>query len=134
MKQRLQQFMYGRNGNDSLNAFLLAAALVLCGISMIFRKSVGPFLSWLVIALLAWSYFRMFSKKLYKRRAENEKFLRAKYAAESKLRLQKEKWNQRKDYRFFACPSCKSTMRVPKNRGKIVIVCRKCGTSFTRKT
>lgn len=134
MKQRLQQFMYGRYGNDNLNRFLLIVAFVLCVLSMIFKKSAGSALSGTVIVLLGLSYFRMLSKNIYKRRDENGKYLKIKYAVTSKLNLQKDKWNQRRDYRFFACPACKSTMRVPKNKGKIVIVCRKCGTSFTRKT
>ena len=32
------------------------------------------------------------------------------------------------------CPACKTTLRVPKGRGKIKIVCRKCGNSFMGKS
>ena len=46
----------------------------------------------------------------------------------------RERWSQRKDYRFFKCRSCRTRLRVPRGKGKLNIVCRKCGTSFQRKT
>lgn len=46
----------------------------------------------------------------------------------------KERWKQRKDYKFFTCPSCKAVMRVPRGRGKIRIVCHKCGNTFMGKS
>ena len=88
----------------------------------------------LVLVLLGYSYFRMLSRNLYKRRTENERFLRLYGRVMSKLRLLKERWVQRRDYKFFTCPSCKAVMRVPKGHGKIKIVCRKCGNSFTGKS
>ena len=51
-----------------------------------------------------------------------------------RFRLLKERWVQRRDYKFFTCPACRTTLRVPKGRGKIRIVCRKCGASFTGKS
>ena len=50
------------------------------------------------------------------------------------LRLGKERWQQRKEYKFFTCPACKTVLRVPKGEGKIKLVCRKCGTSFVKKS
>ena len=50
------------------------------------------------------------------------------------MKLRREKWVQRKDYKFFTCPSCKTTLRVPRGHGKIKIVCRKCGNTFTGKS
>ena len=59
---------------------------------------------------------------------------RPKEKAAAELRLFKERWIQRKYYKFFTCPSCRASLRVPRHRGKIKIVCRKCGTSFFGKT
>ena len=84
--------------------------------------------------LLGLCYFRMFSRNVYKRREENGKYMRLKYKVSAWLRLRKERWVQRKDYKFFTCPSCKTTLRVPRGHGKIKIVCRKCGASFTGKS
>ena len=126
--------MAGRNGNDQLNVFLLIVDLILMLLSSIFSKSIGGVLYPIVIALLVYVYFRMFSRNVYKRREENGKYMRLKYKAAAELRLFKERWIQRKYYKFFTCPSCRASLRVPRHRGKIKIVCRKCGTSFTGKT
>lgn len=126
--------MAGRNGNDQLNIFLLIVDLILMLLSSIFSKSIGGVLYPIVIALLVYVYFRMFSRNVYKRREENGKYMRLKYTAAAELRLFKERWIQRKYYKFFTCPSCRASLRVPRHRGKIKIVCRKCGTSFFGKT
>lgn len=126
--------MAGRNGNDQLNVFLLIVDLILMLLSGIFSKSIGGVLYPIVIALLVYVYFRMFSRNVYKRREENGKYMRLKYKAAAELRLFKERWIQRKYYKFFTCPSCRASLRVPRHRGKIKIVCRKCGTSFFGKT
>ena len=134
MRERFARFMAGRNGNDQLNVFLLIVDLILMLLSSIFSKSIGGVLYPIVIALLVYVYFRMFSRIVYKRREENGKYMRLKYKAAAELRLFKERWIQRKYYKFFTCPSCRASLRVPRHRGKIKIVCRKCGTSFFGKT
>ena len=126
--------MYGRYGQDQLNMFLLAAALVSMLLGTILRGGVGSFLNGLALALLILSWFRMLSRNLTRRRAENAQYLRRRYQVTGWFRRLKTRWDQRKDYRFYACPSCHTTLRVPKGRGKIRIVCRKCGSSFTRKS
>lgn len=129
-RQRTARFMAGRNGNDALNRFLLICDLLLLLLSSLLR---GPFFL-LALALLGYIYFRMLSRNVYKRQDENGRYLRVKYKLQSRLRLVGERWKQRRDYKFFVCPSCHATLRVPKGRGKIKIVCRKCGTSFTGKS
>ena len=132
MKEKLARFMIGRNGNDQLNLFLLAVDLVLL-IAASLMKGGGRLLYILVFVLLGYAYFRMFSRNVTRRREENGKYLRRRYAVLAALKLRQEKWVQRKDYKFFTCPSCKTTLRVPRGHGKIKIVCRKCGSSFTGK-
>ena len=129
-RQRTARFMAGRNGNDALNRFLLICELILLLLSSLLR---GPFFL-LALVLLIYIYFRMLSRNVYKRQDENGRYLRAKYKLSSRLKLLAERWKQRRDYKFFVCPSCHATLRVPKGRGKIRIVCRKCGTSFTGKS
>ena len=135
MRERLARFMIGRNGNDQLNRFLLLADVVLLLLaSLLGRTALGSLLYLLVLALLGLSYFRMLSRDVYKRRSENEGYLRRKQQFLSRLRVIKERWKQRKDYKFFTCPSCKAVMRVPRGRGKIRIVCHKCGNTFMGKS
>ena len=135
MRQRFANFMIGRNGNDAFNRFLLiAGAALLLLSSLLSRTLIGRFSYLLVLALLGCAYFRMFSRDLYRRRSENERFLREKEKLAARWRILGERWRQRKDYKFFTCPSCKTTLRVPRGHGKIKIVCRKCGNSFTGKS
>lgn len=134
MREKFARFMVGRNGNDQLNMFLLGADLVLLIIASVFGRSFGRYLYILVFAILGYAYFRMLSRNTYKRREENGKYIRARYKLSAAVKVRRERWIQRKDYKFFTCPSCKTTLRVPRGHGKIKIVCRKCGNSFTGKS
>ncbi|MBO7290333.1 MAG: hypothetical protein J6U62_02605, partial [Bacteroidaceae bacterium] len=62
------------------------------------------------------------SRKVEARLAENAAF-------EGLLRRIKDR-----SHRYFRCPNCKQTVRVPKGQGKINIRCPKCGESFIKKT
>ena len=135
MKEKLFRFMAGRNGNDALNRFLLGAVMVLLLLGIVFSKStVGRLLMPIALVLLGLTYFRMFSRDRMRRAEENGRYLRLRESLLSELRVTKERWTQRNDYKFFVCPSCKTRLRVPKGRGKIKIVCRNCGNSFTGKS
>ena len=134
MREKIARFMAGRNGNDQLNRFLLLVDIVLLLIAAIFKDGIGRYVYPFVFVLLAYAYFRMLSRNVYKRREENGKYIRARYKVSAALRVRHERWVQRKDYKFFTCPSCRTTLRVPRGKGQIRIVCRKCGTSFTGKT
>lgn len=133
MKQRLAKFMYGRNGNDQLNIFLFGCCVFLLILGLLFSKT-RSFLYSLALAILVYTYFRMFSKNRARRSDENNAYLRAQYKLFGKLKAKKEQFVQRKDYKFFTCPSCKAVLRVPKGHGKIKIVCRKCGNTFIGKS
>ena len=128
------QFMIGRNGNDELNRFLLAVEMVLILLSVIFSRGIGRVLSPIALVLLGFTYYRMLSRDLIRRSDENARYLRLRERFLGMIRVRKEQWVQRKDYKFFVCPACKATLRVPKGRGKIKIVCRKCGNSFMGKS
>ena len=134
MKERIAKFMAGRYGNDQLGRALLVVDLILLLLATIFSKSVGGLLLPLALILLGYMYFRMLSRNIYKRQEENGKYLRLKYQVTSKFNVLRERWKQRKEYKFFTCPSCHASLRVPRGRGKIKIVCRKCGNSFEGKS
>lgn len=142
MKYKIAQFMAGRNGTDDLSRFESIVALVAVILSYIIGKFVssnaGAYicsLLWMLgIVLLVLCYVRTFSKKLQLRYEQNQRFLRKRAKFKSLFKSKKTQFDQRKDYRFFNCPSCKSTMRVPRGKGKVKIVCRKCGEAFIRKT
>lgn len=133
MKRWFLNFMYGRNGADEYSRFL---SMVCCGVlllGMLIGGAVGSYFRSFALICLFWCYFRVFSKKLDIRRRENQKFLSYKRKYSSRLKQAKIRFEQRKEYRFFSCPACKTTLRVPKGKGKILIHC-KCGEQFMRKS
>lgn len=132
MKQKLYQFMYGRNGFDQFSRALVWAALILLLVDLILGST--GILYGIGLVVIIYGYFRVFSKNLAKRRAENAKYIAFRNKATSGWRNWRERVRQRKDYCFFRCPSCKSMLRVPRGKGKIRVTCRKCGNAFERKT
>ena len=131
LNREIYRFMQGRYGQDSLNAALFVLALIL-----IIITAFVP-VRWLSLAALlplGWATFRAYSKNAAKRRAENAKWLKLTAPVRKSWRLGRAKWADRKSYRYFTCPKCRETMRVPKGKGKIEITCRKCGEKFQRKT
>lgn len=131
MMNWLQRLMYGRyGGGDQLNLFLLILSITL---SLILRFTPVWYLGYITYLPLGYAIFRMFSRNIYKRQAENQKFLRITAPVREwcgkKLRQARDK-----AHRYYACPKCKQTCRVPRGRGRIQITCPKCGESFIRKT
>ena len=133
-REKIARFMDGRNGTDDLGRFLLIVSLVLVVASMLIGGLAGSILWVLVLVALIFCYFRILSRNTYKRRNENEWYLRRKNAVSRWFKSLKDRWNQRKEYKFFRCPSCHALLRVPKGKGKILLTCRKCGRRFERKT
>lgn len=133
-KNKMSQFMYGRYGVDQFSKFLLLATLVLCIASIFLPPRVGSLISTLVLILIIYTYFRMFSRNIYKRAAENEKYLKITNKWRRKFNTEKKIASQRKYYRFYKCPGCGQKIRVPKGRGKIQIRCPKCNEKFIKKS
>lgn len=130
MREKLQRFMWGRYGTDRLNQFLMISAF-LC----LFLSFFGGWVFYLLAtALLAYSYFRMFSRNVSKRTLENQKYLKQEMKVRSFFVKKKKEWGMRKEYRIYKCPGCGQKIRVPRGRGKIAISCRKCGNEFVRKS
>ena len=131
MGQRLSRMMYGRYGNDELNRFLNLTSLVLMILSLIPRFWILWFPA---LALLIWSYCRTFSRKIYKRRRENEVFLKIRKPLVDWFRLQRNKHRDRKTHRYFRCSHCKAVLRVPRGKGTIDVTCPKCRGITVKKT
>ena len=68
----IRKLMYGRYGSDQLSFFLLVVYIVLILLSGLPHLEA---LSWLALAVLLWDLFRMFSRRIDRRRAENARFL-----------------------------------------------------------
>lgn len=130
MRERFYRFMQGRYGNDRLNQALMILTLVFMLLSFFGH---GGF-SLLALLLLGYSYFRMFSRNIYARSAENQWYLKQEGKVRGFFSAKKREISQRKTHCIFKCPNCKQKIRVPRGHGRIEITCRKCGNKFIRKT
>lgn len=131
MRERIVRFMAGRYGFDSLGKATLIAALAAMFLSPIFDSSLLALLSWL---LIAFTYFRMFSRNLYRRSAENQTYLAKTRGIRTWIGRQKNRLLQRRTHHIYKCPTCRQKIRVPRGKGKIEIRCPKCQTRFIKKS
>ena len=137
-KCAVARFMYGRNGMDQLNRalFWLYIVLWLVGslVSAVLKSNVLTAVfngvMWILFVIL---FFRMFSKNLYKRRAENQKWVNWLWRIKSNQAGAKAR-HADKEHKYFACKNCKTICRVPAGKGKIIITCPKCGAKIEAKT
>ncbi len=130
MRAWLQRLMAGRYGGDHLGRFLCVVSLVLLVLA---RFSWGGFY-YLGLGLLVYSYYRMFSRNLTARYAEERWYLGKRAAVLAWYAHVKQRFALRRQYRYFRCPYCRQTLRLPRGRGRISIHCPKCGTQFVRKS
>lgn len=122
--------MQGRYGNDQLNRFLMILTLVFFALSLL---GIQPFYLLGVIGLI-YAYFRMFSRNLYKRRMENNAYMKYEYRVKQFFTTWKRDMRQRKTHHIYRCPSCRQKIRIPRGKGKIEIRCPKCGQTFIKKS
>ncbi len=124
-------FYTGRNGSDQLSVFLVAVALVIAvAASVVTDETVRIATGAVALAFAIWAFFRMMSKNIGKRRAENDTFLSLIGQSPEKKARRAEK----KTHKLFRCPKCKEMCRVPKGKGKIRITCPHCGEQFIKRT
>lgn len=131
MREQLARFMIGRYGVDKLGRFLIGAAFVLILGSLFIRN---PWVEIAATAVLAVSYFRMFSKNIKKRFEENQKYERISFTISETLRKWRFRSQQNFKFHIYKCPSCGQKIRIPRGKGKIKIHCPKCNTDFIKKS
>lgn len=134
MREKLARFFAGRNGVDQLGRAVTFVTLAVLVVSMFTHGRVSEVLFILALLGIVYMYFRMFSKNVAKRRAENAKFMQKTYSMRTWFRGLGERWRQRREYKFFRCPGCGTLLRVPRGKGRIKIVCHKCGNSFIKRS
>ena len=130
-KDKMRKFMIGRYGQDELGKFILSLALILLIINLFVKTAA---LSAAALVLIIYSYYRIFSRDVRARYAENKKFLTSLDPLRRKFFSSKNKYDNRKVYKYIKCPKCKFEMKVPKNKGKIRVTCKKCGEKFIVKS
>ena len=123
MTRSLRGFMAGRYGTDRLSMVILCGGLVASLLAAMIRHPVANIVFLLIsYGLMVWAICRVMSRNTYKRYQENRKFLQF---------FDRLKDRQNK---YFDCPKCHQTVRVPRGKGKISITCPRCKEKFIRKT
>ena len=142
--------MMGRYGHDDLSLALLFVAGVCLAFAALSRnRNASLFFVFVLILMVLWSIFRMLSRNREKRKRENDiyKSITGGFSKSSKpfMESMKEWWGNIRSIRFpenkknyglkmciFKCPGCGADIRIPANKGRIVITCPKCGKEFER--
>ena len=120
---RLRNFMMGRYGTDRLNMAMLCVGLGACLLSVLIKFApVNLSLFALSYGMMFWAIFRTLSRNTYKRYQENRQFLKTLDRARDR------------EHRYFECPKCRQTVRVPRGKGKISITWPRCREKFVKKT
>ena len=129
-RERIWQFMQGRNGVDALYNFLIIICFLLIIVNFFLTGIPKLIVSVIYLAVISWAFFRYLSKNLYKRRKENADFLRFIKKITAFFRLQRDRIRDRKTHVYRKCPECRAVLRLPKARGKHSVVCPRCRKRF----
>lgn len=138
----LLNFMQGRYGFDQFGRALSVVVIVIWIISIIigvfsnlfgfWAALISTILNWIGLVVLAFMLFRVFSRNIERRRAENEWYLHR----SSKDSKSKDIFNRSDagastgsegSYTYLSCSFCGQQMRVPAGKGKIAVKCPSCG-------
>ena len=126
--------MYGRNGSDTLGKFLLwcyIAVILIYSVVSLFIPSTATKLSGILTlcyVILTWTlvvliFHRLLSRKVLKRRQENQRFC-------DFFKLLRNRFRDRKTHVYRKCPKCRAVLRLPKAKGKHAVICPRCRERF----
>ena len=125
--KKINKFMYGRYGIDDLYNFLFKIYLILFILNFFINSYILRYLEIVIVIII---FYRFFSKKIYKRKIENKKYLDIKNKIEKILNCRKTKFKD--GYIYKRCPKCKKLLKfpLPYNRGFKSVICPKCNKKF----
>lgn len=115
----LARFMWGRYGNDRLNRFLMILYLIFWVLSVVFRGWTGLIFYALTTLTMVWVLWRMLSRNIPRRQAENRWYLH-----------QLTRLKDIRRYRYRRCPHCRGMLRLPIKRGRRTVTCHRCRGQF----
>ena len=134
MREKLASFFMGRYGTDALSKCMLTLYVLLAVISLFVKNAVAiiviQIFSWVLFVFI---FYRMLSRNIPRRMAENQKFLTITRPLREAFLLQKNKWKYRKTHIYRKCPHCKVQIRLKKISGEHSCKCPKCGKIFSVK-
>src|SRR5699024_6739219 len=126
-KQKIAEFMRGRYGIDHL----YVANLILYFILLIIQRwQMIPYFDFLLFLLIIWTFYRVFSRNISKRQAENQVLLRFVSSIKSKSSLLFRRIKDIGTHRYRSCTNCKTTLRLPRNTDVHTVKCTRCNSRF----
>lgn len=143
-KEKLYRFAYGRYGTDQLYYFTLVLALIISVADFITqwlmpeclaKTILGLSASAIILFLFIWMLFRSMSRKIYKRRLENERFLRFAGFFKRLVTFNTSRGTRSRNaddalYIFRDCTKCRATLRLPRKAGRHSVKCPRCSHKF----
>lgn len=118
-------------GVDNLNKFLFVMLIVITIINIFVKHISVTIIYSLIFVLLFW---RTFSHNHYSRQIENRKFL----AIRKKIAQPFVNFGQYlkdvRTHKYFKCSTCKTKIRIPRNKGKVEVTCPRCKNKFEART
>ena len=125
LKNKLQRFMYGRYGIDELYSFLLLVYVFIVVLNMFLNSKYLIIVEFFIVIIM---FYRVFSKKIYKRSNENRMYLRFKNNILKPFRNIKRNIKD-KDNIYKKCRKCKRVLKLsrPYKGGIKHVKCPKCG-------
>lgn len=135
MKDKLNRFMQGRYGVDNFARFTLGVALFVIVVGSFMRQNAaGGVLDTVGFILIIYTYFRILSRNISARYAENKKYLGYTQKIRSRFTREKNMMEQRKTHHIYTCPGCGQKIRIPRGKGqKVEIECPKCHEKFIKR-
>lgn len=127
---KFQKFIYGRYARpDELYKFLFLLYFILLIIDLFVNNIVLMILELVIVFIL---FYRIFSKNIYKRSAENQRFIKFKNKLLKPFSNIKRNIKD-KDHVYKKCPKCKTILKlpVPSERGIKHAKCPNCKKRVT---
>ena len=130
--EKFMMFMQGRYGMDSLNGFILVLSFVIWTVNIFVFNRLAHYIIMVVqLLLVALFIFRMLSRNVTMRSAENRRFQKVYEPVKNWVQLTYKRIRDRKDYRYLKCPVCKAQLRVKNIKGRHNVRCPKCRSELT---
>lgn len=131
MNNFLSNLMRGRYGFDQLSQWLIGFDIVLMVIGIFINNPYYSLVTYIPFIIVL---VRCFSRNISARARENAKFVQTIRPLTDWFRKKINRFKGQKTHRYYHCPKCQQTVRVPKGKGKICITCPKCHEEFIKKT
>lgn len=130
LKGEFQRFMSGRHGADELSLALLIAGVILSILT-----SLTGFAPLYLLGLVAYGFsiFRLFSRNIGKRYAENSRFLALWHGWRSSINQFINRIKNMRKFKYFKCPQCHARLRLPRDVGEVTVTCGNCHHAFRQK-